>query len=108
MSHPKINDELMKRVLEKLDKVEDKIDRKFDHVETRLDSMDKTLVKNTENLAEHMRRTDLLETAQTNMSADIEKIKKPFIVAWGIGKIIGFISVLVGIAVGIAKIISGL
>lgn len=98
----------MKRVLDKLDKLDDKMDRKFDGVETRLDSMDRTLVKQEAQLAEHMRRTDLLETAHNVNASDIAAIKKPFIVAYGIGKIIGFIGLVVGIIVGIIKLITGI
>ena len=98
----------MKRIMDKLDKVEDKIDRKFDVVETRLDSMDKLLVKQEANLSEHMRRTDILEKLHEENADEIAAIKKPFIVAYGIGKILGFVSLVLGIIGAVAKIFFGL
>lgn len=38
-----------------------KLDAKVDRLDTRLDSIDKTLILNTEHLAQHMRRTTNLE-----------------------------------------------
>jgi len=35
---------------------------KLDKLDERIDSVDKTLIKNTSSLEEHMRRTELLET----------------------------------------------
>lgn len=97
----------MKQVLDRIDRLDDKIEKKLDKVEDRLDSVDKTLVKQEAQLAEHMRRTDLLETAHKVNADDITAIKKPFIVAYGIGKVIGFIGLIVGIIVGILCIFAG-
>ena len=96
MSKKTSNDELMKLVLTKLDKLDEKVDKTND----RLNSMDKTLVKQEENLKEHMRRTDLLEN-------DLKPIKKHVAVMNGAFKALGIIGTVIGIAVGIVKIFFG-
>ena len=101
-------DDIMKQVLDRIDRLDDKIEKKLDKVEDRLDSVDKTLLKQESQLAEHMRRTDILEKLHDANAKDIATIKKPFIVAYGIGKILGFTSLVIGIILGIAKIIAGL
>lgn len=96
MSKKTSNDEVMKLVLSKLDKLDEKVDKTND----RLNSMDKTLVKQEENLKEHMRRTDLLE-------GDLKPIKKHVAVMNGAFKVLGICGTIVAIAVGIVKIFFG-
>lgn len=67
------------RILDKLDKLDD-----------RLNNIDKTLVKQEENLAEHMRRTDLLEKKFEPVEDHVKHVT-------GIGKAIAFIGVIAGI-----------
>lgn len=76
----------MDLVLEKLDKLDSKVDR----LDGRLDSVDKTLAVNTEQLAGHMRRTELLE-------ADLKPIKKHVGHVEGGMKLLGVVAVIVGI-----------
>lgn len=97
-------DDLMKLVLNKLDKIEDKIERKFDGVEVRLDSVDKTLVKQEENLKEHMKRSDLLEQSQGDLEKAIKPILNIYTVAWGITKIVGAIGIIISILLSILKL----
>ena len=54
----------MKEIITKLDKLDD-----------RLDSVDRTLVKQEANLAEHMRRTELLESQHERLYSDLEPVK---------------------------------
>lgn len=54
----------MKEVLNKLDKLDD-----------RLDSVDRTLVKQEANLAEHMRRTEILESQHEKLYVELEPVK---------------------------------
>ncbi len=69
----------------------DKIFTKVEKIDSRLDSIDKTLVKQHENLKEHMRRTELLEKQQEKLiheelvpvKAHIEQVK-------GISKFVAF------------------
>lgn len=102
------NEDIMKQVLDRIDRLDDKLDAKLDKVEDRLDSMDKTLVKQESNLEAHMKRSDLLEGSQNDLKEAVKPILKVYTVVWGIGKIILGLSVLVGIAVGIAKLIAGI
>jgi archaellum component FlaC len=53
----------------------EKIDNKLDKLDERLDSVDKTLVKQEANLAEHMRRTELLEKQHENFANQLTPIK---------------------------------
>lgn len=90
----KPNDDVMKLVLSKLDK----IDSKIENVDSRLNEMDKTLVKQELNLAEHMRRTDLLENKLEPVEKHVERMQ-------GALKLVVIIGTIVGIAVGIAKLL---
>lgn len=56
--------ELLNRVIVQLDKLDDK-----------LDSVDKTIIKQEENLREHMRRTEIAEKRIENLSEDLEPIQ---------------------------------
>lgn len=84
----------MSLVLSKLDKLDSKIDSTND----RLNSMDKTLVKQEENLKEHMRRTAILEEGLKPVQKHVTRVE-------GALKLLGVISVLVGIAAGVAKLL---
>lgn len=97
----------MARVIDKLEKLDEKMDKKFDRVEERLDSMDKTLVKQEENLKEHMRRTELAERSIEKMDTDLKPIKKHVDMLQGVFKFIGLIATVVGIIAGLAKLFSG-
>lgn len=83
------NKDPMDRVLDKLDKMDEKID-----------GIDKTLVRNTASLEEHMRRTELLEAA-------IKPVQEHVVMVKGVGKAIGYLGVLVGMAIGIIKFFIG-
>lgn len=67
---------------------------KLDKLDTRLDSLDKTLVKQEENLREHMRRTELLEQQHTHLEDEIhvelEPIKSHIQQVKGITKFLTF------------------
>ena len=67
------------RILDKLDKLDD-----------RLNSIDKTLVKQEENLAEHMRRTNILEKKLEPVEDHVKFVKN-------MGKLIGFLGIIGGI-----------
>lgn len=74
------------RILDKLDKIDD-----------RLNDIDKTLVKNTASLEEHMRRTDLLEKAQSDLQIQIKPLMNVHTTVITIAKIVGFIGIVAGI-----------
>lgn len=80
----------MKEQLEKLIQQLEKIDE-------RLDNVDKTLVKQEANLAEHMRRTVLLEN-------QMEPVRTHVAMVSGAGKLLGVTSLVVTVVVGVIKI----
>lgn len=83
-----------------------KLGTKIESVDDKLDSVDKTLVKQEENLKEHMRRTDLLEKQHKELDnhvrQEIEPVKKHINQVTGVFK---FISIAVPIILTIAGII---
>lgn len=86
---------------DKLDKVEEKLDK----IEERLSSIDITLAKQEVNLREHMRRTQLNEEAIDHITEALVPINKHVNMLEGVLKFFGLISVLVGIAAGVVKIL---
>lgn len=74
------------------------IDQNIIRVEERLNGMDRTLVKQEENLKEHMKRSDLLEEQMAPVKKHVALVESVF-------KIVGAIGVLVATAAGIVKII---
>ena len=85
-----------------------KIDSKLDRLDERLDSAEKVAIKQEHNLELHMKRSDLLEKSQNELKEYVKPILKAYTVLWGITKIVGSISVLVGIATGIVNLINKL
>lgn len=74
-----------------------KLETKMDQVDGRLNSMDKTLVKQEENLKEHIRRTEILES-------ELKPIKKHVTHMEGALKLIGVLTTVVGFISGLAKL----
>jgi hypothetical protein len=87
-------DDELKLIIKQLDRMEAK-DLK---IEERLDSIDLTLAKQEIILAEHVKRSNLLE-------ARLVPIEKSQIVIHGLFKIIGVASTVVGLAVGVLKLL---
>jgi hypothetical protein len=76
----------------------DEILKKLDKLDDRLDSMDKTLVKQEANLAEHMRRTEVLEeSVEYIRKSELKPIQNHVVMVEGVIKFIGFLSVVLGI-----------
>ena len=78
--------DLMNRILDKLDKLDD-----------RLVGIDKTLVKQEENLEEHMKRSDLLEFNHDLLKSEMKPLITAYTVAWGVCKLVLGSSILLGI-----------
>ena len=97
--------DVMKLVLDRIDRLDDKLEQKLNKVEDRLDTMDKTLVKQEANLEAHMKRSDLLEASQGDLKEAVKPILKVYTVAWGITKIVGGIGFVIGMIAGLAKLI---
>lgn len=90
----KKNEDVMKLVLNKLDKLDEKLDKANEKVS----EIDKTLARNTDSLAEHMRRTSLLED-------ELKPIKKHMALFEAGLKILGVLSVVTGLAAGVLKLL---
>lgn len=75
----------------------DKLENKMDQVDGRLNSMDKTLVKQEENLKEHIRRTEILEN-------ELKPIKKHVSHIEGGLKLLGALATIAGLLSGLAKL----
>ena len=74
-----------------------KLHDKLDRIEQTLATMNVTLAVNTEQLKEHMRRTQLLEQK-------LEPVEKHVARVDGIIKFLGVVGVIVGIVAGVIKI----
>lgn len=87
-----MDEEIKTQLFEKMDKISDNI------VEIKI-----TLAKQEENIAHHVKRTDLLEDKVDLLKEDILKSKgvKDFLVF--IAKIGSFFAALVGVAIAVAK-----
>jgi hypothetical protein len=92
--------------LEKIESKLEVIDSKLEGTNEALHTIDKILVKQESNLAMHMKRSDLLEASQGTLERAIIPILKVYTVAWGVCKVIGALSVVVGILVGISKLLN--
>lgn len=86
-----------KRIFDKLDRIDDRLERKTDAIEARLNDIDKILIKQEENLKQHMARTEILEKSHKEMHEELMPIKKVFTVAWGICRIIAGLAMVAGI-----------
>jgi hypothetical protein len=80
------------RILDKLDKIDD-----------RLNDMDKTLVRNTTSLEEHMKRSDALEKLINAQSDAMRPVEDHVRHMQGAGKLIVWASVVLGIVAAIFK-----
>lgn len=85
-----MDDVTVRRIFKALEKIEANQD---EHKEL-LSSLDKTVAKQEVNIADHIRRTQLLEQEVLPIKAHIEQVR-------GVGKFIVFISVVVGIVTAI-------
>lgn len=85
--------DLLTRVITQLDKLDDK-----------LESVDKTLVKQEENLREHMRRTEILERQhegiQSEMHNELEPIKAHVQQVKGVSKFLAAAIPIIAAAAG--------
>lgn len=90
----------MALVVKHLERIESKVDR----LDERMDASEKVAIKQEANLEKHMMRSELLEQSQGALEKAVAPILKVYTVAWGVTKIVGAISIVVGIVSGILKI----
>jgi phage-related tail protein len=85
--------DLLERAIHQLDKIDDK-----------MESVDKTLVRQEENLREHMRRTELLEIQHEdlkhNLNTELEPVKSHINQVKGAVKILSFAIPIIGAIAG--------
>lgn len=93
-------------MFKRLTRIEKLIEESTKETSEKLHAIDKTLVKQEENLKEHMRRTELAEKRLDSIENDLRPIKKHIVRLDGVAKFLGFIALIVGIFAGVAKIIS--
>ncbi len=100
MSKTNKDDEIVKLLVQHLDRIEKKVDK----LDERLDSSEKVAIKQEANLEAHMKRSDLLEQSQDELKDAVKPILKIYTIAWGICKITLGVGVVVGVLSGIAKL----
>jgi hypothetical protein len=71
-------------------------DTKLDRINERLHSIDKTLALNTQQLAEHMRRTALLEKEMQPVSKHVQQMQ-------GAAKLLGILA-LIATVIGVVSV----
>jgi archaellum component FlaC len=87
--------------MDKLDKIEQKIEK----ITESIHSVDKTLARQEQHLAEHIRRTKIAETNIELLRNDIKPLTAHVQRVEGALKLIGIIAVFIGIATGIFNLI---
>jgi hypothetical protein len=93
-------------MFKRLSTIEKLLEKLSDDANSKLHDIDKTLVKQEENLKEHMRRTELAEKRLDAIEQDLRPVKKHIARLDGVAKFLGFIALIVGIFAGVAKFLS--
>lgn len=102
---------------QKLDKIVEKIEEFAKDTDRRLDNLEKVAIANDLHLQEHMKRSDALEMLikleEENRKKELEAIHKNqqktvrhVSMVEGAFKLLGVLSILIGIVVGLVKIFS--
>jgi len=84
----------------------DSLDHKVQDLDHRLDELDKTMIKQEINLAEHMRRTEILERKTELNAAELKPVVAHVAQLKGIGKAIGYLSIIVGLAATVQRLLA--
>lgn len=114
-----MDNEILQFVLARLEKLDEKQDANHISVMQELSRQADNLEANNRSLAEHMRRTDLLETNQKNLENRVEPIEQEFnrkkiirdflTSRWGtLTKIVGLAATICGALYSLAKVWPGL
>lgn len=82
----------------------EKIESKIDRLDERLDCIDKTLVRQEENLRQHMYRTELLEDSVQMLRDEFKPVKDSVAQAKGALKLIGILGVIAAIISAVLRI----
>lgn len=81
---------------------------KLDEMGKHLNSIDVTLAKQEVNLDNHIRRTDLAEESISLIRDEIKPIKKHIHMMEGALKLIGVLSLVVGLLYGVVRLVAAL
>jgi hypothetical protein len=92
------NDEWIKQILNSFEHKLDKIDQKMDAMESRH-------IENSQQLSEHIYRTELAEENIAILREQIKPIEKHVSMLHGVLKFIGIVATLVSITTGVMKIL---
>lgn len=88
----------LQQVLEQINSMDDKIDNKLEKIDGRLDELTVTSSQHEQTLVEHVRRTEILEM-------ELKPIKDHVALVGAVGKILGALGALVGLALGIKTLL---
>lgn len=92
-------------VFEKLDNLNKKMEEHHRESDRRLDEIDKTLVRQEENLKEHMKRSEHLENIVENIQdKDLKPLARHVAMVNGASTFLVILGIVVGIISGILKI----
>lgn len=83
----------------------DKLDSKLDKIQEHMASVDVTLAKQEVSLAEHMKRSDLLEESVSFLRKDFTPVQRHVIIVTGLLRLIGVLSALLVIAVSLKELL---
>lgn len=98
-------EELVESLAKKADRNHEQMDSRLDNIEKVMITQDLTLKQQEINLKEHMKRSDNLEALYSDLQQkQIDPLKKHVNQVEGGLKLLGLISLLLGIASGLAKI----
>lgn len=82
----------------------DEISKKLDKLDERLDSIGILQAVHTEQLKEHMRRSDLLERRIEQVDQELKPVERHVAVVNGIMKLVGIIGTLAAIALALKEL----
>lgn len=100
-----------KEVLQKIETLRIDITQELNHIysdlDLRLDNVEKVMIAQEINLKEHMRRTDALEDlVRTIQDKELKPLHRHVAMVDGGIKLIGIVSLVVGVILGFSKILS--
>lgn len=94
-----MQDSLLKKISDQLDKQDDKLEKQSEDIT----DIKLTQVRQEANLAEHMKRSDMLEKLYNELYKEVEEIKEPVSQLKGGVKLITILSGVIASILGILK-----
>lgn len=103
-----MDNNMQEAVIEAIRRLQDKVSENHDSTQKELGHVNVTLVKQEENLRQHMYRTELAEKRLEHIESDLEPIKNILSGAKGVLAVVGAVATLVGIVVAVFEILAHL